>query len=97
MTKRRKGRKTREKVEGATLLLAFLQRNDIPYRLAADQLGVKHPAVWQWAYAITVPLERYRPGIAKWTRGEVPESSWLRKSERTPIDVQPFRSNGTEG
>jgi hypothetical protein len=98
MNKRRKGRKTRERVEGAALLLAFIEKHDIPYRTASEQLGVEHPAVWQWAHAITVPLERYRPDIATWTSGAVPEGSWLRKAEREEraVDVRPFKPSGTE-
>lgn len=98
MNKRRKGRKTRERVEGAALLLAFIEKHDIAYRLAAEQLGVVHPAVWQWAHGITIPLEGYRPDIATWTRGAVPVASWLRKDERERdrFDVVPFKPSGTE-
>jgi hypothetical protein len=97
MGKRRKGRKTRERVEGVALLSAFLDRNNISYRLAAEQLGVEHPTVWQWTHGITIPLDKYRAAIAVWTSGEVPEAAWLKKSERDPIEIQPFRANGTDG
>ena len=96
MTKRRKGRKHRERVEGAALLLAFIEKHGIAYRLASEQLGVEHPAVWQWAHNITIPLDRYRTAIATWTSGEVPEAAWQRKAERDQIDVQPFKPSGTE-
>lgn len=95
MGKKRTGH-TRERVEGSALFRTFHERNGIAYRTSATALGVQHPATWQWAHSVTIPLEKYRDNIEIWTSGDVPAASWKRKSEKD-IKVRPFQPTGSEG
>jgi transcriptional regulator with XRE-family HTH domain len=93
----------REVRKGPLLLEAFLAKHNISLREAAEALGMKHPSVWVWVQGRSVPEPSARKRIAIWTNDEVPEASWLTRSEiadtvalARKLAVKPFKASGTD-
>lgn len=81
---------------GPDLLAAFIERHDIKVKDAARALGVTRATLWAWLNREGAPGKVNRAGIAVWTSGEVPESSWppLERRRKQRADVIPFAPTG---
>lgn len=83
------------RVKGSKDLERFRLENDIGVRAAASALGVSHPAYIAWETGASKPDGTHRKIIATWTKGKVPEESWLTPKQLQALGkARPFDAKG---
>lgn len=88
--------------DGPKLFDDYLVAREIKRADAARQLKTSVSAVHYWIKGGQRPRADIRKRIARWTGGEVPESSWLTEEEASALEGtedhdDPGHATGTHG
>lgn len=73
------------RTEAARKFDALIKSRGLSLTAAAREIGVRHPTVLRWRTGAKRPTAFHRLQIARWSNGEIPESSWMTAAERRVI------------
>lgn len=78
---------------GYELLRRFLTDHEVTMEAASEAIGTTKASMSLWATGQNQPRTEFRMAIEKWTRGEVPATSWMTSHDRKVVDrVRPHRA-----